>query len=470
MHDQSLERILGQLRGTTNPHDIPAAPGKGELAELVGPAARQQGIVRAGGEPESISSAQRHIWVRQLLAGDSGVHNRVFSVRLRGALDFIALQEALRDLERRHRALRTRFAFRDGALTSTVDDPADRPLPIRHIDLASEPDVRQAIVEFGWAAIDIATGPPWRYLLLRQHRASHLLLVACHDIAADEYSIQLLLGQLALGYTARVRTGLPVGRATDDSTVAPPAAAADLPFWSTMLAGAPAPVLLPGQLANHDDRDFTAWWRDLEFDGVHLQSLRAHVALRNATLSTALLSCVVRACADRADTDDVVLGVPLSRRGVDVPHAAIGTFASTLPVRFRLSDPGSPLRCLRDVSATMLGLAAHCRVDPAAVARMVPARPGASVPYHCEFGWYETDVAASAFPGLDSRCTPEFCGCAEPGIAVRLGVRGDRIRGMLRGRRVSCGDADVSAFAATLAGCVLDLQAVAGGNDHPVRR
>ena len=68
-----------------------------------------------------LSFAQQRLWFLDQLEPGSSAYNIPNAVRLSGKLDAIALERGLRELVRRHEALRTTFADMDGQPVQVIE-------------------------------------------------------------------------------------------------------------------------------------------------------------------------------------------------------------------------------------------------------------------------------------------------------------------------------------------------------------
>jgi hypothetical protein len=94
---------------------------------------------KAGNLP--LSFAQQRLWFLDQLEPNSPLYNIATAFRLKGALDFSALQFALDTIVKRHEALRTRFESQ-GENPIQIIDPA-KPVSIEKVDLASLTEERR---------------------------------------------------------------------------------------------------------------------------------------------------------------------------------------------------------------------------------------------------------------------------------------------------------------------------------------
>ena len=72
-----------------------------------------------------VSFAQQRLWFLNQLDPHTAAYNVAGAVELDGPLDLDALRRALKEIVRRHEALRTRFAVRDGEVVQVVSPIRD---------------------------------------------------------------------------------------------------------------------------------------------------------------------------------------------------------------------------------------------------------------------------------------------------------------------------------------------------------
>ena len=130
-------------------------------------------------------------------------------MRLRGTLDIDALRRALDEVVRRHEILRTRYTTVDGTAVATVFDPGPCGLMVE--DLGDVPEAQRdgevqahAKAEARQSfALDRDLMLRARLLRLANHH--HVLLVTLHHIAADGWSLEVLVREVIALYAAGVR-------------------------------------------------------------------------------------------------------------------------------------------------------------------------------------------------------------------------------------------------------------------------
>src|SRR5262249_26122402 len=127
-------------------------------------------------------------------------------------LDAPALEGALNEVVRRHEVLRTTFASEGGVPRQVIAPGLALPLPVE--DLAGLPPaereaegLRQLEAE-ARQPFDLARGPLIRAGLLRLGAREHIARVTIHHIAADGWSMGILIREVAALYEA-LHTGRP---------------------------------------------------------------------------------------------------------------------------------------------------------------------------------------------------------------------------------------------------------------------
>ncbi len=310
---------------------------------------------REGGGPVPLSFAQRRLWLAEQVAPGSVAYNVPLALRLRGRLDARALALALGELARRHEALRT--VFRDGGGGEPVQlvlPPSPLRLPVADLSGLAEADRERALPRVVAAAnarpFDLERGPVLRAMRVRLAADDQALLFNMHHIVSDEWSMVIMVREMAELYDAFAAGRAP---ALPEPQVQYPDFAlwqrehlggagleAQLAFWRARLAGAPPLLELP------TDRPRTAVAG--EAGGLRLRSfsvdtsraVRALAQAEGATLFMVLLAAWQLLLARHAGTEDVSVGTPIAGRSRPEVEGTLGFFVNTLVMRADLSgDP-----------------------------------------------------------------------------------------------------------------------------------
>ena len=158
--------------------------------------------------PLPLSMNQEHLWHLDQMMPGTHFFNMPYVYRLSGELNVEALEKALREIVRRHEALRTTFGLLDGKPVQFVTDGATFSLQKIFLGKESMEAVYEAaateIFEERRMPFDLVSGPVFRVKLLTLTDVQSLLLVTMHHIISDYWSMQILHRELLQFYGAFV--------------------------------------------------------------------------------------------------------------------------------------------------------------------------------------------------------------------------------------------------------------------------
>src|SRR5690349_12104822 len=152
-----------------------------------------------------LSFSQLRLWFLDQLVPGSASYLIPMAVRLRGVLDADVLEVSLRELTQRHEILRTSFVPVEGQPSQIVAPELAVTLPLVNLKDEGECEAlaRKFIFEESQTPFNLAQAPLWRAKLLSLDTDDHVLLLMIHHIIADEWSLGVLLREMAALYEAR---------------------------------------------------------------------------------------------------------------------------------------------------------------------------------------------------------------------------------------------------------------------------
>ena len=176
-----------------------------------------------------LSFAQQRLWFLEQFEGPGTAYNLPFAWRLGGQLDAAALTAALNDVAGRHESLRTIFTVDRGQPYQHIIPAEEATVPVT-ISTARSAELTGLINAAARHEFDLARELPIRAWLFTLAEQEHVLLLLCHHIASDGWSMPVLMSDLAAAYQARCD-----GRAPEWAPL--PVQYADYALWQQDLLG-----------------------------------------------------------------------------------------------------------------------------------------------------------------------------------------------------------------------------------------
>lgn len=283
-----------------------------------------------------------------------------------GAVDEASLEEALRELVRRHPALRTAFFMQGLAEPMQVVrekvSPALERVDATDVDAWLEADRQRGM--------SLTAAPLVRLSLLRSGPDSGVLVLGYHAAALDAGSARLCLEELLRLYKAlreKADAGLEKARPFREylTWVDSQAAAAEA-RWRELLRGA-SPTLLPELPGAHTEALPRVQQQLLSpTETGNVQAFARKHKLELGTLVQAAWALLLR---HLTGSPDAVFGaqVPGRPAALSQGRPLAGSFAHLLPRRLAVPVDGNPLRWLRGLQAELTEAQRHEHVSSAQV-------------------------------------------------------------------------------------------------------
>ncbi|MFP3939248.1 MAG: amino acid adenylation domain-containing protein [Thermoanaerobaculia bacterium] len=346
---------------------------RGEAVPRTPPLVRRERPER----PVPASFAQERLWFLSRLDPGSTVYNIPAVFRFRGPLRPAVLARALREVVRRHEALRTTLFEVDGRAYQRVTPPAPNALP--WIDLAGLPaEARRSEADrvahrSAHQSFDLETGPVVSAWHLRLSEREHRLAWCVHHAAADGWSLGIVLEELTALYDALGRglpsplPELPVQYADyavwQRRALGERAVGEQLAYWRRHLEGAPRELTLPADRPRSAVQTYRDNRARLDVPAPVFDRLQELAAGEGATLFMLLLAALDAVLARWSGQRDVLVGSPVAGRSRTEVEGLVGMFLNTLVLRLDLSpgESGEPTfrELLRRARDSALGAYTH---------------------------------------------------------------------------------------------------------------
>lgn len=331
----------------------------------------------------AVSNAQRRLWViDQMLGGKTPAYNMPGSLLLEGPLDVRALETVLVEILRRHESLRTSFSSTDGVPCQKVHESVD--FALERVDLRGHDRPEEAARRRGQdhAAVpfDIEKAPLFRAELLHldgpdpgsagvADEGRHVLLYNLHHIICDEWSLGVLVRELAVLYRAFVNKQpsplppLPLQykdfAARQSRQLQTEETDRARRYWLDKLAGDLEPLRLATDYFRPAVQTFAGNSVLAHFDSGTSQALRRISRNHRASLYVTLLALVKTLFHRYTGQEDVTIGCPVAgREDVDLEDQ-IGFYVNTLALRDRVLPSDTFAQLIEKVRQTVTEGIAH---------------------------------------------------------------------------------------------------------------
>ncbi|OCW23265.1 non-ribosomal peptide synthetase, partial [Pseudomonas sp. S3E12] len=332
--------------------------------------------IPAGVEAEdrqALSYAQQRMWFLWQLDPSSGAYNLPGAVRLKGALNLGAMEQAFASLVDRHETLRTVFQRQaDERLMQVAVQPS---LAIEQLDLTAlaaaerEHAVNDAATRQSLLPFDLEHGPLLRVQLLRLDAEEHVLLLTLHHIVSDGWSMNVLIDEFIRFYDAHERNeapplpALPIQYSDyalwQRRWLEAGEQARQLEYWQARL-GDEHPVLeLPTDRPRPAMPSYQGTRHTFAIEPALAAQLRTCAQQHNVTLFMLLLGAFNVLLHRYTGQGDIRVGVPIANRNRTEVEGLIGFFVNTQVLRTELSGQTRVAELLQGIKEHALGAQAH---------------------------------------------------------------------------------------------------------------
>ncbi|WP_433399645.1 amino acid adenylation domain-containing protein [Streptomyces sp. CA-146814] len=449
----ALNLADGRLRYRNRGEELPTellAEMKLHREDLLGLVGRREGLAwppAPGGDSGPLTAAQRSLWATSYFAED-GTYNLCGALRLRGALDRDAFVLALRDLHERHPSLRTVFPVTDGEPRQLVLPSVEPPLTVT--EGADPASCLAECARLTDLPLPLDPTPPVRMHLFQLAPEDHVFFFVLHHVIADGTSFGPLLDDLARCYGSRVEGRRPPYPGDDVAVI-------DYARWEAdRVAHADLAVSRRYWRETFDDASLSALPLPPPRDGVGAERGHAHrvvvpadttAAVRRiagqarAGVFTVVSTAVAVSLSRYTGREDLVVGMPVSRRDRPGLERVVGLLLDTVPVRLDVG-PGPFTELVRRTRSAVLGAVRH-----APVPEDVPAARSAFNVIVTDLG---TTLPKPRFPGLAVEHVEVAQLGAKYGLNFLVRDEGETLVLHVEADRRAVADADVEAIAGTV--------------------
>jgi len=325
--------------------------------------------------PESLplSHAQERLWFLDRLQGASAEYNMAEALRLRGELDFEALEQTVHAIVDRHESLRTRFVEVGGVPTQVIEPSLKIAIPVEDFNgLPRDEQERRVLDEIrheSSSPFDLSQGPLLRIRLLKLGAREHVLLRTFHHIVSDRWSQGVFNREFTALYEAfqegRKNPLQPLTVQYADFTLwqrrefEAGSLEEGLSYWKEQLADIPEHLELPTDRSRPSVQTFDGDAVQMTVPADLLNHIRSLNRETKTTLYMSLLGVFGVLLSRYSGQYDIVVGSPIANRQDPQLEEMIGFFVNSLVMRMKFTPEMSFRDLLLQVRETALGAYQH---------------------------------------------------------------------------------------------------------------
>lgn len=375
------------------------------LTEIRQQAPRIAARPRAGAGDLPLSFAQERLWFIDRLEGSRAYHIPVV-LRIAGNLDARTLEKAFREIINRHEVLRTALVEKDGTAFQRVNPAGGWTLGCPAQPISGEEQER-VIRERIARPFDLANDHMLRADLFKTTGGGHLLVMVMHHVAADDWSMPIIIRELVTLYQSFRQNrpsplpALPVQYADyavwQRQYLSGPLLEKKLDYWERKLRGM-EPLRLPAGDAAGAPAGGNTRCTDL---GPELSRRLKELSNRAGVTPFMTLLAAFKVLLYRyTGQEDVCVGTPIANRAQQEITPLVGFFVNMLPMRSTVAGEQPFTALLAEVKQTVLEAYDHQDVPfEKIVERASPERsPGGTPLFGVVFAWLTSDPPGAEPP------------------------------------------------------------------------
>jgi len=289
----------------------------------------------------TLSPAQERLWFLDQFIPKRSAYNIVAARRLRGKFDLPAWRKALQQVTHRHEALRTTVRQDGGTRIAIVAGPSSPVL--RTIPASSENEALRLLREEAETPFDLSRAPLVRCLVVSLNPDTHFLLLNVHHIAADGWSINILLRELTEAYGAALRNRElkwrpPACTYSDyaawlQNALTAGSFQADLIYWSVKLKSAPKLLELPADRPRPSVMTYEGAVAPGEITPDTRAAIEKLAVAEGTTPFVVMLAALQTVLHRYSGQADILIGTPVSGRNHPAIEQSAGCFINTVVIR-----------------------------------------------------------------------------------------------------------------------------------------
>jgi len=309
---------------------------------------------------DSLSYAEESLWLlNQIKPGSAW--NMQSSYRLRGALNFDALEQSLNEMVKRQHILRTAFKLAAEGPVRVIAPSVTVQIPLTELGPSTDTDeqIRWIAADEARYLFELSQSPLFRTRLIRIREQEHVFILTMHHMITDASSNRIFFRELFALYGAFSQgrpsplQDLPVHYADYAAWVREKRMDSHVAYWQSKLEGFTVTEIPPDKqrtatISSHGARE------QIQLGDTLTKGLKQLCAQENATLFMLMVAAFKILLRRYTGSADITIGSVVSARSEPGLEHVIGMFVNIIVLRSDLSGEPTFRELLRRVREVCL--------------------------------------------------------------------------------------------------------------------
>jgi len=316
--------------------------------------------------------SQLEIWTDCLIGSSDAnkAYNLSYSIKFNGSLVIEALERALDTLVQRHECLRSSFSS-DGIYMNIYKELK---VELSHASIShltaieKENSIETITNEEVNSPFDLVKGPLLKVKLVNVDDLENILIITHHHIIGDGLSINIIVEELSIIYSAYVKNSEPILPIPErfseyakkiNSLLESNEYKQIEAFWLNIYKESVPVIELPIDYSRPPLRTYNSNRLDYTIDNTLINTVKEFANNSGNSLTTTLLSAFEVFLYQLTGQNDLVIGLPVSGNWRHNMKYLIGNCANLIPLRSKINSDISFLEYLKQRSPQLLDAYEH---------------------------------------------------------------------------------------------------------------
>jgi len=313
-----------------------------------------------------LSFSQKRLWFLDQLEGPNANYHLSIAVEIFGNLDLEKLELAILKILERHEVLRTIIDEQDGVPKARRVSYPKFKLSIEENKLGEDfyVGLQDWLNEKNSKPFDLRNEIPFRSAIYKIKENHFALSITFHHIAADEFSMVIFQEELIYFYESFLKSSiisfpvLPLQYSDyakwQEKNHTSALQTSYINYWKSNLEHAPALLDLPIDFPRPAIQGHCGKHFDFVIHKNLFLKIKSLALSTDTTIFMFLFSAYAALLAKYGNTNDVVIGTPVTYRNRTELNPLIGFFVNTLPIRFLFKKSLQTVQMLAEIRQSML--------------------------------------------------------------------------------------------------------------------